>query len=371
MESVQLLKLIDIEPGCAFSSKHFNKDEGLPLIRIRDLGKGHTETRFSGPYDERYIVRRNDILVSMDGTFRAHLWNGENGLLNQRVLRVRSSTEDLDEMYLFHVLTKDLSLLERMKGQTTVKHLAPSDFEYLDIPLAPLLEQRAIAGVLSALDDAIEKNEQQRERIESIMKWWLDKTFEDGKLDIVDNVSDSISYGFTASSSSNGNVKFLRITDLHEGEVNWDGVPYCTVSNDQYESNKLLVGDIVFARTGATTGKSYMIESLPDDAVPASYLIRIRPRIESQYLYAFFQSRAYWRQIEAQAGGSTQPGVNASKLGAVKIPRNSSEKERKVGEQYFEYRALIRKIIERAKYLQTLKQGLLHELLSGERRVLP
>ncbi len=81
-------------------------------------------------------------------------------------------------------------------------------------------------------------------------------------------------------------------------------------------------GDIVFARTGATTGKSYLIKS-PPKAVFASYLIRVQTEIEKilpEFLYLFFQSDSYWKVVEAGISGSAQGGFNAKKLGNLQIP---------------------------------------------------
>lgn len=68
----------------------------------------------------------------------------------------------------------------------------------------------------------------------------------------------SVSYGFTAKAShENVGPRFLRITDIQDGEVDWGSVPYCKVGPKDLEKHQLVTGDIVFARTGATTGKSF------------------------------------------------------------------------------------------------------------------
>ncbi len=83
-------------------------------------------------------------------------------------------------------------------------------------------------------------------------------------------------YGFTASAVNNPiGPKFLRITDIQEGYVDWTSVPYCSCSDDNLNKYKLMSGDIVIARIGATTGKGYLIRDCPD-AVFASYLIRVQ-----------------------------------------------------------------------------------------------
>src|SRR5437763_16361711 len=84
-------------------------------------------------------------------------------------------------------------------------------------------------------------------------------------------------YGYTDSATSERRGPlFLRITDIQDGNVNWDTVPYCSCPPDVLANKRLISGDILVARIGGTTGKSLLIESCPDAAVFASYLIRLR-----------------------------------------------------------------------------------------------
>jgi type I restriction enzyme S subunit len=130
-----------------------------------------------------------------------------------------------------------------------------------------------------------------------------------------------IDYGFTASADfSTQEPRFLRITDIQNGRVEWDSVPGCKISEVQTEHNRLCDGDIVFARTGATTGKSFLIKS-PPKAVFASYLIRMRLKEECdpEFFSLFLQGEEYWRQIRSQARGGAQPNFNASMLSALQV----------------------------------------------------
>ncbi len=84
----------------------------------------------------------------------------------------------------------------------------------------------------------------------------------------------TVDYGVTASAvESPVGPKFLRITDIQNGDVDWNYVPWCETDKKKAMKSKLESGDIVFARTGATTGKSYLIRECPEDSVFASYLI--------------------------------------------------------------------------------------------------
>ena len=133
----------------------------------------------------------------------------------------------------------------------------------------------------------------------------------------------SIDYGYTAKASFEEiGPKFLRITDLQNGSVDWSEVPSCEISDGDLSKHKLLDQDIVFARTGATTGKSYLV-SEPPAAIAASYLIRLRlnaPKISAKYVSLYFQTDEYWSLISAGISGSAQGGFNASKLADVSLP---------------------------------------------------
>lgn len=137
------------------------------------------------------------------------------------------------------------------------------------------------------------------------------------------SITDKVDYGLTASAADRPEgPRFLRITDLQNDSVNWDEVPSCECSPTDLIKFSLNIGDIVFARTGATTGKSFLIRELPEQSVFASYLIRVRPKgtVDPLYLSYFFRSDVYWTQIRSMAEGAAQPGVNSSKLKELKVP---------------------------------------------------
>ena len=136
-------------------------------------------------------------------------------------------------------------------------------------------------------------------------------------------VAESIDYGFTDSANTERvGPRFLRITDIQNGAVDWNTVPFCGYEGNDLDRFGLRAGDIVFARTGATTGKSFLIRECPEPAVFASYLIRVRPgrNVDPTFLSRFFETPAYWLQITQTSSGTAQPGVNASKLQRLKIP---------------------------------------------------
>ncbi|HIX57548.1 MAG TPA: restriction endonuclease subunit S, partial [Candidatus Anaerobiospirillum pullistercoris] len=143
-----------------------------------------------------------------------------------------------------------------------------------------------------------------------------------------------IQYGYTASASDSGEVKLLRITDLHEGKVNWDSVPFCSISSADIAKFKLLPNDIVIARSGATVGKSFKVGQIEHEAVFASYLIRIglndKLPVSASYIKTYLDSPTYWHSIFQSARGTAMKNVNAQQLGALLIPLPPLEEQRRI-----------------------------------------
>ncbi|TKD10357.1 restriction endonuclease subunit S [Polyangium fumosum] len=145
------------------------------------------------------------------------------------------------------------------------------------------------------------------------------------------DVAPSITYGHTASATEQRiGPRFLRITDIQDDHVEWATVPFCGC--DDVEKYQLASGDIVVARTGATTGKSFLIKTLPEQAIFASYLIRIQPgrAVQPEYLGWFMRTPAYWEQITTVSKGTAQPGANASLLGELDVPLAPVAEQRRI-----------------------------------------
>lgn len=220
------------------------------------------------------------------------------------------------------------NICNRWIGQSAVK---TDKLFTLEIPLPPLDEQRRIAKRLNeqlvAVELARKAAEEQLQAARQLPSAYLREVFEgeeakrwEGRK--ISELCRRIDYGYTASANFGiREPKFLRITDIQDGKVNWDQVPGCKIHSNEERNNLLSDGDIVFARTGATTGKSFLIRK-PPRAVFASYLIRLQhnDEVTADYLYAFFQSDSYWQQIRENARGAAQPNVNATLLGQITLP---------------------------------------------------
>ena len=147
-------------------------------------------------------------------------------------------------------------------------------------------------------------------------------------------ISNRIHYGYTASAKERGNARLLRITDIQNGAVNWNAVPYCSLEEKEIKKFQLASGDIVIARTGGTIGKSFLItQKLEEPAVFASYLIRVIPdklNVNPSYLLRFLDSSCYWEQLSNNSRGTGQPNVNARALFEIKVPLPPIEEQYRI-----------------------------------------
>lgn len=146
---VSLGDIAEVKNGFAFKSQLFNRSDGMPLLRIRDVGSDSTQTRYSGPYDPDYVVRAGDIVVGMDGDFRVARWRGPEALLNQRVCKIVVRDHGCyDENFLLYALPGYLNAIHDYTSSVTVKHLSSETVKEIPLPLPPIAEQRRIVAAI-------------------------------------------------------------------------------------------------------------------------------------------------------------------------------------------------------------------------------
>ena len=211
----------------------------------------------------------------------------------------------------------------------------PADMQKSILQLAiqgKLTEQRPEEGTGEALYQQIQKEKQALIKAGKIKKEKpLPEITEDEiPFEIPENwrwvrwgdLSESIQYGYNAPALESGRIKMVRISDIQDGCVLWDTVPYCEIKEDEIENYLLKDNDILFARTGGTVGKSYLVKSVPEDSIYAGYLIRTRysSLLCPQYMKYFMDSQLYWDQLHNGTIATAQPNCNGKTLSKMILP---------------------------------------------------
>ena len=114
----------------------------------------------------------------------------------------------------------------------------------------------------------------------------------------------------------------VRISDIQNGEVLWATVPYCHIRPNEIGTYLLQKDDILFARTGGTVGKSFLVKEVPYPSIYAGYLIRTRYShyLSSQYMKYFMESQLYWEQLINGTIATAQPNCNGKTLAKMILP---------------------------------------------------
>ena len=261
-----------------------------------------------------------------------------------------------------------------------VKGVNRNDVYALQTMFPPLPEQKRIVAILdeafAGIDAAVDNTEKNLANARELFESYLNAVFTqkgDGWVEMRLKEGANINYGYTAKAKPETiGPKFLRITDIQDNSVDWNMVPYCEVSEKDHAKHKLHDGDIVFARTGATTGKSFLVKN-PPDAVCASYLIRLAlkdSRMLPEFLILYFQTNEYWSAINLGISGSAQGGFNVSKLGDLIVPvapfAEQVEIIKKATELHAETQQLESIYQQKLSTLAELKQSILQKAFAGE-----
>ena len=330
------------------------RSEGIPFYRGREItrlavdGFVNNELFISEDsfkeYAEKYgVPKPGDIMITAIGTIGNSyiVREGDSFYFKDASVLWLKKISAVSSEFINLWLKSNFFLDQLDAGNgATVDTLTIKKLQSIFVSLPPPSEQKRIVAILDqafeGIDKAIANTEKNLANARELFESHLQSVFTqqgDGWVKKTLGELSRINYGYTASASAaKVGPRFLRITDIQKNSVDWESVPYCPIEPADFPKFKLANGDIVFARTGATTGKSYLVKD-PPDAVFASYLIRLRLNTKNlvpEFVNLYFKTHSYWNSIRSGVSGSAQGGFNATKLGELVIPFPQSSKEQQV-----------------------------------------
>jgi type I restriction enzyme, S subunit len=389
---VALGDVASILNGYPWKSVYFNDHSGTPLIRIRDVTSGRTETRFRGHVEDGYWIENGDLLVGMDGDFSTRVWNGGRALLNQRVCRISTEQGFYLKGFLAKVLPGYLQLINQETHSVTVKHLSSNTLAELPLPLPPLSEQKRIVAKIDSLSAEsgrarnhldhlprlVEKYKQAvlaaAFRGELTREWrkgastgaWVSSTI--GEVATI--ASGQTPKGIETVLTADGEVPWFKVSSMNE-PGNLDGLRSSQFRLSRQQAHRLglrLVspGSITFPKRGGAIATNKKRRVLVEGALDLNLMVLTARAVTPNFLWWWMQEL----DLASISNGSNVPQINNGDIAPLKIevppPAEQDEISRKVAEAF----AWIDRLASEARNARTLvdhlDQAVLAKAFRGE-----
>lgn len=330
----ELKEICKVQCGFAFDSKKFTEDDSFsPLIRIRDVKRGFTQTYYTGEFSSEYIVHKGDLLVGMDGEFNIARWNSEDALLNQRVCRIIANS-NVNEEYLRFYLKRALKLIESKTSFVTVKHLSAKELNGLKLNLPCMEDQQCISKQLSILELLIRKNKKVLELFDELVKARFVEMFGDPvtndmlwNTDVLKDICTKIGSGSTPRGGKESyideGISLIRSMNVHNAYFEYKDLAHITLDQAEKLNNVVVEhDDLLFNITGASVARCCVV---PSDVLPARVnqhvcILRCREKINHIFLQELLVNENYQgKLLQIAKSGATREAINKQQLESLEI----------------------------------------------------
>ncbi len=384
---------INLFSGVALKGEEISEEQGgIPILRGINITEGfirHNEKidRFyhgeiSGL--ENLLIQEGDLVLGMDGSKV-----GKNSaivsaidvgaILIQRVACLRPKKNGSIEFVFHHIHSSRFhQYVDVVNTSSGIPHISSKQIKDFRIWFPTLPEQQKIAGFLSAVDEKLQHLSRKKELLQQYKKGVMQKLFaqelrfkredgsdyEDWEEKRLGEVCGNIGYGMNAAAKAfDGRNQYLRITDIDENSRMFDKSSVTSPEGELTDNYLLKEGDLLFARTGASVGKSYLYN--PKDGIVyfAGFLIRFRVK-KANALFVYYQTRSYkydkWVRVMSMRSG--QPGINAEEYKLFKMKLPCLEEQQKIADFLSSLDKKIEAVSAQIELTQQFKKGLLQEM---------
>ena len=334
----------------------------------------------------RYLFDEEAILTVGDGVGTGKVFHYVKGKydLHQRVYRMFDFSEEISAKYFYYYFSNHFyDRVMAMTAKTSVDSVRYEMIAEMEISLPNKQEQKRISMYFEQLDHLITLHQRKLEKLKNVKKSCLEKMFpnngknipeirfsgftEDWEQRKLGEVCNSFEYGLNvAAKEFDGINKYIRITDIDDdSRVFLDSdltSPDCDLSSA--EKYKLQVGDIVFARTGASVGKTFIYKVSDGLVYYAGFLIRAKINANFYPDFVFYNTltKEYEKFIRITSQRSGQPGVNAQEYSNFEFSLPSYEEQKRIGNFFCNLDYLITLHQRKLEKLKNIKKSMLEKM---------
>ena len=324
------------------------------------------------------MVHKGDFIIHLRSFEGGLEMANENGIVSPAYTILRGKKPHSSRFYEAYFHTDEFInhvLSKSVEGIRDGRQISYDAFKWLGLPYCSPSEQGKIAELFSVLTKRIEKQTElidslkkyKRGLISEVLKQKLVLSREDEKWEEVSlsDVADGFEYGMNAAATSfDGEHKYIRITDIDDAAHTYISSDPVSPSGVLEEKYRVRENDILFARTGASVGKSYLYRKNDGDLFFAGFLIRIHVKdgVDSGYVFLNTLTGEYNKWVLLESARSGQPGINAEQYRRYHFKLPSFKTQRYIAEIANNLDMKIYKESQRLLFLQKQKVGLLQQL---------
>ncbi|MCB6990507.1 restriction endonuclease subunit S [bacterium 210820-DFI.6.38] len=331
----KLIDICDIQYGYAFDSVNFTNDKSyLPLVRIRDVKRGYSETFYKGEYPEEYVVHKDDLLVGMDGEFNIARWRDRDALLNQRVCKI-SAKQDNNGEYIRFALMRILKKIEDKTAFVTVKHLSAKELNKVAWEIPGIEKQNEIANTLDILERILESRQEELKKLDDFVRARFVEMFGDMylntlswsevQLETVADIVSGITKGRKVKEQELIEVPYMAVSNVKDGYIDWTTIKTIEATEQEIEQYRLLPDDVLMTEGGDPdkVGRGAIIRNPLENCIHQNHIFRVRLN-EKMILPTFFaeylqhqRSKRYFLGCAKQTTGIAS--INMKQLRALPV----------------------------------------------------
>lgn len=331
----RLDQLCNIQYGYAFNADLFTtkSSQGVPLVRIRDVVRGYTETYTPESFSEAYRVHDGDILIGMDGEFNVARWHGGDAALNQRVCKI-TPRNNIHSQYLFYFLPQALKRIEDQTPFVTVKHLSAKKLSAIEVPDISMMEQANIAERLDIITTLLANRRQVDEKLAELPKARFVEMFGDPVVNPrgwekfpLGNLCESIvdcPHSTPTYYKEDTGYGCIRTSIIKKGQILWDNLEYISSTEYAQRIRRRVPrkGDIVYTREGAILGIAAVIDCNRKVALgQRSMLLSPNKKICNEtFLCSVMNADTFFTYATRGMNGTASPHINVKDIKKIPVP---------------------------------------------------